>query len=153
MALGHAVEPEAAPSSKPEVGRAAERIVARLAEMRRAEVVARFAIGDEVHAVRYAMGLENRALWELAKSLRCDISGLLKMARTSERIRLEERSQLLALTDAIGLPLVWSHYARLKDIRSHQERLSIARIVLTNSFSVEQLTSYLRARETVSGSV
>jgi hypothetical protein len=123
-----------------------DKIVARLAQMRRAEVVARFAIGDEVHAVRYGPGFGDHAVRELGQRVGHDASGLLIMARVAERIRPEERSRLLALTDSVGLPLFWSHYATLKDICSRQERLRVARLVLEHRFSTRELQSYLRGR-------
>jgi hypothetical protein len=130
------------------IGEVGDKIVARLAQMRRAEVVARFAIGDEVHAVRRGPGFGNHAVRELAQRVGHDASGLLIMARVAESIRPEERSRLLALTDHVGLPLFWSHYVTLKDICGRQARMHVARLVLEQRFSIRELRSYQRGRAT-----
>jgi hypothetical protein len=126
------------------LGAAAKRIVDLLTEARRGDVRARFAAGDEVHAVRCGSSGGSTGVRELATFLGLDESGLQRMGRVSERIRGGERDRLLALVDPVGFPLCWSHFEVLERIRDFSDRLVLARAVLAEGLSVRDMRKRLR---------
>lgn len=115
-----------------------DRVAALFAEARRAQAVARFAAGDAVHALRYDRTTPE-AVEQLANHLCVERSGLLRIARTSERIRDSERLALLALVDKRGLPLTWSHFELLAVVASREARIELARAAATDGLSVRDL--------------
>jgi hypothetical protein len=127
-----------------------DEVVRHLAEARRAEALERFAAGDVIHLMRYAREAGPRAIRQLAMRLALDESGLRRFARTAEVIRAGERGSLLALTDARGLPLTWSHLELLAGIRGSAVRMRVAQMVLAERLSVEKLRQWARRREMVS---
>lgn len=134
-----AVAEDAPVSERTTLARTADRIVTHLAEARRAEAKARFAIGDEIHAVRCAAAMRPRAVGRLAVRLALDESGLQRMGRVAECILRPERVSLLLLTDPRGLCLTWSHLERLERIHGVPARLALAREILAEGLSVRQL--------------
>jgi hypothetical protein len=88
----------------------------------------------------------------LAERLALDVSGLRRIARTAEGIRGEARATLLALTDASGLPLTWSHFELLAGVRGTEARMRAARQSLGGHFSVKKLREHLREQEMISRS-
>ena len=60
-------------------------VAAHLADARRATILARFAAGDAVHLIRYAEAPAS-SMDRLAERLAVDRSGLMRIARTAERI-------------------------------------------------------------------
>jgi hypothetical protein len=131
----------------------AESIWARLADIRRAEALGRFAIGDEVHAVRYGQGAAVCSVRQLSERTGLDESGLRRLGRTSEGIRPEHRNAILSLTDSRGFPLSWSHLEELARVRNSERQIGVARKALAERFSAEDLRRYISGRDTVSQSV
>jgi hypothetical protein len=130
----------------------AQGILARLVEIRRAEALTRFAIGDDVHSLRYGPAAGPQDVRRLAKLLGLDESGLRRIGRTAEGIRPAQRKVILSLTDDRGLPLTWSHLEALARIRRTDQQIRVARKALAEWFSVEDLKRYVGELETVSQS-
>jgi hypothetical protein len=142
--------PQDGPASEPTaLARVADQIVTHLAEARRGEAKARFAIGDEIHTIRHAATMLPRAVGRLAARLAIDESGLQRIARVAERIRPAERDALLSLTDGRGLPLTWSHLEQLQFVTGVEARLAFAREVLAAGLSVDELRRRLRGLKRV----
>jgi hypothetical protein len=138
--------------NKDVVAEVARGIVAYLAEARRADALARFAVGDLIHAIRYHPSVGTHAVRQVAERLALDESGLRRIARVAERIRPAERPSLLSLTDAQGLPLTWSHIELLERVCGANARIRVARAALEGPLSVHALRRFLRAQETISQS-
>jgi hypothetical protein len=120
----------------------ANRIATTLAEAMRADVRARFLVGDELHKVRYLLhgSFPVRAL---ARRLGCDESGLQRIARVAERIGQNEREALLAMSDARGFPLSWSHFEELQHVSWADMRAELARKTVEEGLSVRKLRLYI----------
>ena len=120
------------------------------ADARRATILARFAAGDAVHLIRYESG-SAYMVDQLARRLCVDRSGLMRIARTAERIRAAERTTMLALVDDRGWPLTWSHFSALACVPSRSARTRLARASVNDRLSVKDLRTLI-VRETISQS-
>lgn len=120
-----------------------------LAEAQRADIQAKFRVGDAVHAMRYSPSFRRDAVRMLAASVALEHSGILRIARVAERIRRDERERLLALVNARGLPLTWSHLEALQHVHGTAARLELAQLALRDDLSVRALR--LRIRESDQG--
>jgi hypothetical protein len=126
-----------------EVSDLARRIIGYSAEAFRAEVRAKFQIGDEIHAMRYSPSCGGNAIRALARQLVLDESGLLRIARVAARFSPREREALLSMTDARGLPLTWSHLEELQRVPSACARADLAQLALRDRLSVRELRRHV----------
>jgi len=115
------------------------KILGYLAEAQRADIEAKFRVGDAIHAMRYSASFGRDALRVLAESIALEPSGILRTARVAERIQRAERELLLSLANARGFPLTWSHLEALQHVRGKAARLQLARIALRDDLSVREL--------------
>jgi hypothetical protein len=115
------------------------KILGYLAEAQRADIEAKFRVGDAIHAMRYSASFDRDALRLLADRIALEQSGILRTARVAERIQRGERELLLSLVNARGLPLTWSHLEALQHVRGKAARLELARIALRDDLSVREL--------------
>jgi len=122
----------------------ANQIVERLAQAMRADIVAKFSVGDEIHSMRTTRGGQ-QAIRGLARHLALDEGRILRMARVSERFTRKERDALLSIVDGRGLPLTWSHLEELQRVRSARLRSDLAREALRDHLSVRELRGRVRA--------
>ena len=133
-----------------DLAKLSDRVAAHLGDARRAYILAHFAAGDAVHLIRYAPDRAS-TIDRLAERLLVDRSGLMRIARTAERIVTTEREALLALVDDRGWPLTWSHLSALACLSSRSARTRVAHAAVEGRLSVKDLRGLI-AKEMVSKS-
>ncbi|WP_394824100.1 hypothetical protein [Pendulispora albinea] len=110
------------------------------------ELRGRYELGQFLHRVRYdAMeDIPFDAFEGLGRIFGMHPSALRRCARVTEVFTADEFEAVLALRDARGLVVTWSHFEMLALVRGREARLRLANQIVAERLSVRDLAARIR---------